>query len=164
MEHNHTFQCCSGNFSTPPNMSGLLEKCQTNISIHCCSPIQGTMSKKVGKLWDKSVPYFQQESQPCSLDWRKTIHWNVGPAFFQQPWHIWSCLKTVRTIFQCMVVLQSKSHILVHVEILWSKDLRMQQKVYPNPLYPHSKLINIALIFFIIHLHWPPLSYPLFLN
>ena len=108
LEHNPTFQCCSGNFPTRPHISWLLEKCRTNISIHRCSPIQGTMSKKSRKLWDKSVPYFQQESWACPLDWRTALHWNVGPAFFQQPWHMWSLLKIARTIFQCMVVLQSR--------------------------------------------------------
>ena len=38
-------------------MSGLLEKCQTNISMYFFSAqIQGTRLKKDGTLWDKSVP------------------------------------------------------------------------------------------------------------
>ena len=45
--------------------------------------IQGTRSKKDIELWDKSVPYFQQESGPCPLDWRITIHTNVDQVFFQ---------------------------------------------------------------------------------
>ena len=45
------------------------------------SQIQGTRSNKDGELWDKSVPYFQQKSEPCPLDWRKTIHLNVDLVF-----------------------------------------------------------------------------------
>ena len=48
LEHNHKFKYCSCNFPTRPHISGLLEKCRTNISMHCCSPIQRKMSKKVG--------------------------------------------------------------------------------------------------------------------
>ena len=51
---------------------------------HGYSPIQGTWSKKGGELLDKYVPYFQQESGPCHLDWRITIHSNVDLVFFQQ--------------------------------------------------------------------------------
>ena len=42
--------------------------------------------QKSWKLWDKSVPYFKQESGPCPLDWRRTMHWYVVLAFFQQPY------------------------------------------------------------------------------
>ena len=70
------------------------------------SQIQGKRSKKDRKLWDKPVPYFQQESGPCPLDWRITIHSNVDLVFFQQSWHIWLCWKISRTTFQCMIVLQ----------------------------------------------------------
>ena len=45
------------------------------------SQIQGTRSKKDWELYDKSVPYFHQESGPCPLDWRKTIHSNVDLVF-----------------------------------------------------------------------------------
>ena len=71
------------------------------------SQIQGTRSKKDGELRDKSVLYFQQESGPCPLDWRITIHSNVDLVFFQRSWPIWFCWKIAGTTFQCMVVLQS---------------------------------------------------------
>ena len=45
------------------------------------SQIQRTSSKKDGELGDKSVPYFQQESGPCPLDWRITINSNVDLVF-----------------------------------------------------------------------------------
>ena len=65
-------------------MSRLLEKYQINIFIYGYSQIQGTRSKKDAELMDKSVPYFQQESHPCPLDWRITINLNVYLVFFQQ--------------------------------------------------------------------------------
>ena len=46
------------------------------------SQIQGTKSKIDEELRDKSVPYFPQESGPCPLDWRITIHSNVDLVFF----------------------------------------------------------------------------------
>ena len=64
-------------------MSRLLEKYQINIGMYGYSQIQGTSSKKGGKLRDKSVPSFQQESGPCPLDRRMTIHSNVDMVFFQ---------------------------------------------------------------------------------
>ena len=60
------------------------------------------------KLQDKSVPYFQQESGSFLLDWRTTIHWNVGLANFQHPWYTWFCWKIAGTTFPCIVVLQSR--------------------------------------------------------
>ena len=106
-ENNHTLKCCSGNFPTKPYMSGLLDKYRTNISMYCCSPFQGTRFKNNGKLRDKSVPYFQQESEPFPLDWRTIKHWNVGPVFFQH-WYMCLCWKTVGTTIQCMNVLQCR--------------------------------------------------------
>ena len=46
------------------------------------SQIQGTRSKKDRELWDKSISYFQQESGPCPLDMRITIHSNADFGFF----------------------------------------------------------------------------------
>ena len=46
------------------------------------SQIQGIRSKKDGELPDKTVLYFQQESGPSPLDWRKNIHSNVDMVFF----------------------------------------------------------------------------------
>ena len=65
-------------------MSRLLEKYNINIRMYGYSQIQGTRSKKDGEQRDKSVQYFQQESGPCPLDWRITIHSNVDLVFFQQ--------------------------------------------------------------------------------
>ena len=45
------------------------------------------INKRV-KLWDNFVPYFQQESWPCPLDWRIIMHWNFVLAFFKQPWYM----------------------------------------------------------------------------
>ena len=42
---------------------------------------QGDKVQKDGELRDKSVPYFQQESGPFSLDWRMSIHLNVDLVF-----------------------------------------------------------------------------------
>ena len=84
-------------------------------------------------LWDKSVPYFQQESGPCPLDWRRTIHWNIAPVFFQQSWHMWSCWKIARARFQCMVVLQSRgpNSNWCHTQNIpkWRSDI----KLWPLP-------------------------------
>ena len=44
----------------------------------------GDKVQKDGELHEKYVPYFQQESRPCPLDWRITIHSNVDLVFFQQ--------------------------------------------------------------------------------
>ena len=117
LENNHTLKCCSGNFPTYSYMSRLLEKYQINIWMYGYSQIQGTRSKKDGELRDQYVPYFQQKSGPCPLDWRITIHWNVDLVFFQHSWHIWLCWKNARTTFQCMVVLQSRGQNFILVEI-----------------------------------------------
>ena len=107
-------------------MSKLLEKYQINIWMCGYSQIQGTKSKKDEELREKSVPYFQQESGPCPLDWRITIHSNVDRVFFQQSWHIWLCWKITRTTFQCTVVLQSRGKDFLLVKILWKQDLRVE--------------------------------------
>ena len=57
----------------------------------------GDKIQKEWKLWDNSVPYFQQESGPCPLDWRRTMDWNVVLAFFQQPWYMRLCLKIAKS-------------------------------------------------------------------
>ena len=44
----------------------------------------GDKAQKDGELRDKSVPYFQQESGPCPLDWGIKLHSNVDLVFFQQ--------------------------------------------------------------------------------
>ena len=61
------------------------------------------------------------------------LHWNVGPAFFQPPLHIWLCCKISGTAFQCLDVLQSKDKNLILVQIWWSQDLRIQ-RAYPQYL------------------------------
>ena len=99
------------NFPTLPYVSGLMGKCWTNISVYRSSSIMGTKSLKNWKLLDKSVPYSWQELGPCPLDWRTTIHCNIGPAFFHRPWYIWLCLKIAKTTFQRMVVLQSRRQV-----------------------------------------------------
>ena len=63
---------------------------------------------KMGKIRDKTVPSFQPELGPFPLDWQTTIHWNVSPIIFQQPWYMWFSWKMVVTTFQCMIVLQSR--------------------------------------------------------
>ena len=87
------------------HMSRLLENCQTHILIYHCSPLQGKRSYKVGKIRDKSGPYFQQESGPRPLDCRATIHWNISQTTLQQPWHMWLGWTNIKTTFQCMDVL-----------------------------------------------------------
>ena len=104
----------------------MLEKYQINIWMFRYSQIQGTRSKKDGELRDRSVPYFQQESGPCPLDWRTTIHSNVDLVFFQQSWHIWLCWKIARTTFQYMVVLKSRGQNFILVEIYWSQYFRVE--------------------------------------
>ena len=126
MENNHTLKCCSGNFPTSSYTLRLLEKYQINIWMHGYSQIHGTRSKKDGELWDKSVPYFQQESGPCPLDWRIVLYATVNLVFFQQSLHIWICWKIARTTFQCMVVFQSRGQHFILVEISWSQDLRVE--------------------------------------
>ena len=93
--------------------------------------IPGDKVQKDRELQDKSVPYFQQESGPCPLDWRITIHSNVHLVFFQQSWHIWLCWKIAKTIFKFMVVLQSRGHHFILVEIYWSQDLRVEHNRVP---------------------------------
>ena len=116
LENSHTVKCCSGNFPTYSYMSRLLEKYHINIWMHGYSQIKGTWSKKDGKLPDKSVPYFLQESGPCPLDWRITIHSMVDLVLFQQSW-LWICYKTSGTTFQCIVVLQFRGQHFILVEI-----------------------------------------------
>ena len=41
-------------------------------------------SKKDGEQRDKWALYFKQESGPCPLDWRITIHSYIDLVFFQQ--------------------------------------------------------------------------------
>ena len=127
-------------------MSRLLEKYQINIWMHGYSQIQGTMSKNVGELWDKSVPSFLQESGPCPMDWRITIHSKVVLEFFQQCWHIWICWKIARTTFQGMVVLQSRGQNVILVEIEWSQDLRVEHMYnYPLTLLLRSRMTLLLL-------------------
>ena len=94
------------NFQTLPYVSGLMGKFWTNILVYRSFSIIGTKSLKNWKLLDKSVPYLWQELGPCSLDWRTTIHWNIGLACCHRPWYIWIGLKIAKTTFQRMVVLQ----------------------------------------------------------
>ena len=47
---------------------------------------------------------------PGPLDWRTIMHYNVGPATFQQPCYIWWCWKIAGTTFYHMVVCQSRVH------------------------------------------------------
>ena len=81
-----------------PNQSRFLSL-EINIFMYHYSPIQGTRSTKKWKLWDESVPYFQQESGTCLLDWRRIMHWNVVLSFFQQPWYMHLCCKITLTTF-----------------------------------------------------------------
>ena len=107
-------------------MSRLLEKYQINIWLYGYSPVQGTRSRFLLKVRDRFVPWFSIFFGPCPLDWRIIIHLNVDLVFFQQSWHIWLCWKIARTTFQRMVVLQSRGHNFILVEILWSQDLRVE--------------------------------------
>ena len=66
---------------------------------------------------DKVLIIAKSMGQICPLDFllfrtltpgsKNIINWNGGPAFFQQPWYTWSCRKSARTTFQCILVLQS---------------------------------------------------------
>ena len=69
LENNNTLKWCYGNFPTKQHSSGLLEKYQNNILMHCCPPTQGTRSRYLLKVGDK-------------------IHSNVDLVIFQQSWHI----------------------------------------------------------------------------
>ena len=81
----HSEILASLNFKNNKILSpGLLEKYQIKFGMHGYSKIQGTRSKKDGELRGKSVPYFQQESGSCPLDWRIPVHPNVDLVFFQQ--------------------------------------------------------------------------------
>ena len=77
----------------------ICQDCWKNTISTCTCMVILESRGQVPKLRDKSVPYFQQESGPCPLDWRITIHSNVDLVFFQQSWHIWLCWKIARTIF-----------------------------------------------------------------
>ena len=111
-------------FSNRPIYFRFAEKCTINIAMVCCSPIQGTRSKKDEKLWYKAVPYFWQISGPRPLDWRTILHWNVDPVFFQQSWFTQLCWKIVGTTFECTDVLQSRRQD--NFFFLWSQDLRVE--------------------------------------
>ena len=74
----------------------------------------GNKVLKDEKLWDKNVPYFQLELGPCPLDWRTTIFWNVGPAFYHWPWYIWLCWKNAKTTF-LVKILQSQVLRVKHI-------------------------------------------------
>ena len=80
------------------------------------------------KLLDKSVPYLWQESQPCPLDWRTTIHCYIGLAFFHRPWYI--CLKIERQKqnFNVWLFPNQGDKFLVLIEILWSQDHSVERK------------------------------------
>ena len=116
-ENNHTLKCCSGNFPTWSYMSRLLKKKPyQHLNVWLFSN-PGDKVQKRRRTTGQICPYFQQESGPCPLDWRITIHSNVDLVFFQQFWHIWLCWKIARTRFQCMVVLQSRGQNFILVEI-----------------------------------------------
>ena len=83
-------------------------------------------SNTIGKLWDKSVPYFEQESGPCSLDWRTTIYLDTSLAIFKQPWYMWVCWKIDGTIFNVLLYSNPRDKIINPVEIYWSQDLIVQ--------------------------------------
>ena len=55
LEDTHTLYCFFSYFLPWLHISGLLGKCQTNISMYCCSPIQGTRSWFLLKVGDKLV-------------------------------------------------------------------------------------------------------------
>ena len=125
------------------------KKYQINIWMYHYSQIQGTRSKKDGKQQDKSVPYFQQESGPCPLDERITIHSNVHLVFFQQSWHIFKCWKIARPTFQCMVVLQSrrKKKFLVKINEARISAWNLSKKISTVQLYRFtSSFSNIVVL------------------
>ena len=92
------------------------------------SPIQGTRSRFVLKVWDRFFPLFSNFFGPCPLDLRITIHSHVVMVFFQQSLHILLCLKIARTTVQCMLVLQSGGQNFILVEFKWNQDLRVEHK------------------------------------
>ena len=62
-----------------------------------------------------------QEIEYFPLDWRTTIHWKVVSTIFQLNHICLDCWKTVGSIFQCMVDLQSKGMIYpVIFLLLWT--------------------------------------------
>ena len=108
LENNHTFNCCS----TISNLTVYIKDVGQFLDLHFTvslfsNPEDKVLKSRRKKLWDKSVPYFWQESGPSPPDWRTTIHWIFGPAIFQPPRPMVK-FKTFDTTFHRMVVLQSK--------------------------------------------------------
>ena len=80
LENNLTLKCCFGNFPTYSYMSRKIPEQHLNVWLFS-NP--GDKVQKDEELREQSVPYFQQESGTCPLDWRITIHSNVDLVFFQ---------------------------------------------------------------------------------
>ena len=59
-------------------------------------------------LWDPESTKFQCYLGPSPHDWRILIHFNVVPTVFYIDHISQGVCKTVRTTFQCIVVLQSR--------------------------------------------------------
>ena len=68
--NDNTLNWCYGNFPTKQHSSGLLEKYQNNILMHCYPPTLGTRSRYMFKVGDK-------------------LRSNVDLVIFQQSWHVW---------------------------------------------------------------------------
>ena len=60
------------------------------------------------KLRDRFVPLFLHILGPCLLDWRTLGLCNVFLTVFQVPWHTCHSWKTLGTLLQCVVLLQSR--------------------------------------------------------
>ena len=80
------------------------EKCRSNISKCCCSPIQGTMSSLRWRSTEKICSLLSTRI-PCIGEQRYSETWS---SIFQHPWYVWLCWGKNGTTFQCVVVLQSK--------------------------------------------------------
>ena len=105
---NYTLERSFNSFPGTTCMSGCLENCQKSVQKSWGSPIQGTISIFLVKLRDRCVPWFLHILGPCLLDWRTLGLWNVFMTVFQAPWHTCHSWKTLGTLLQCVVLLQSR--------------------------------------------------------
>ena len=67
-------------------------------------------------FWDPGYIKFKQELEPCPLDWKTPIHWNVVPRTFQQYHICQDCWKTVETTWNIFLLSNPGDKVQIVVE------------------------------------------------
>ena len=131
--------------------------------MHHCSLIAGRRSWKVGKLWDRFVPYFFHFLGSSPHNWRTTIDWNVVLPILHKPYVL--IMENVRkyiSMYHCppirgkyTVERKKGEKILNCIKISRTQDLRVLHITSHASHYTTIRLYNLRGVYvWVLKLAW----------